>query len=77
MDLELNLVESCVKATDRDIFSSHIVEIVFMHHCTHGEGLCFWLHKFLEFLMIILVQEIAWKVQVLLCASMCVMWDIY
>ena len=28
MDLERNLVESCVKATDRDIFSSHIVEVV-------------------------------------------------
>ena len=28
MDLERNLVESCVKATDRDIFSSHFVEVV-------------------------------------------------
>ena len=27
MDLERNLVESCVKATDREIFSSHIVEV--------------------------------------------------
>ena len=36
MDLERNLVESCVKATDRDIFSSHIVEVVFTHHCTRA-----------------------------------------
>ena len=28
MDLERNLVESCAKATDRDTFSSHIVEVV-------------------------------------------------
>ena len=27
MNLERNLVESCVKATDREIFSSHIVEV--------------------------------------------------
>ena len=27
MDLERNLVESCVKATDREIFSLHIVEV--------------------------------------------------
>ena len=27
MDLERNLVESCVKATDREIFSSPIVEV--------------------------------------------------
>ena len=32
MDLECNLVESCVKATDRDIFSSHMIEIVFEQH---------------------------------------------
>ena len=28
MDLERNLVESCAKATDRDTFSSHIVEVI-------------------------------------------------
>ena len=32
MDLERNLVESCVKATDRDIFSSHTVDIVSVHY---------------------------------------------
>ena len=45
MDLERNLIESCVKATDRDIFSSHIVEIVFTHHCTKA---C--VHDFANFL---------------------------
>ena len=32
MDLELNLVESCVKATDRDIFGSHIADIVGVYY---------------------------------------------
>ena len=32
MDLERNLVESCVKATDRDIFSSHTVDIVGVYY---------------------------------------------
>ena len=32
MDLECNLVESFVKATDRDIFSSHMIETVFEQH---------------------------------------------
>ena len=45
MDVERNLIESCVKATDRDIFSSHIVEIVFTHHCTKA---C--VHDFANFL---------------------------
>ena len=45
MDLERNLIESCVKATDRDIFSSHIVEIVFTHHCTKA-----YVHDFANFL---------------------------
>ena len=44
MDLECNLVESCVKATDRDIFSLHMIEIVFEQHCTGA-----WVHDFANF----------------------------
>ena len=48
MDLELNLVESCVKATDRDIFGSYIADIVV--NAPLHLGSCSWLRKFLEFL---------------------------
>ena len=59
MDLERNLVESCVKATDRDIFSSHTVDIVGVYYQrTTALGLVFMTSQISRVFILSLVQEI-------------------